>query len=83
MAKFVGMKLREWLDGHKVKRTKFAVLLDVHAITVTKWCTGEWVPSTPMIERIEQATEGAVTANDHVAAWQERQAARAAKAAAA
>jgi DNA-binding transcriptional regulator YdaS (Cro superfamily) len=66
------MRLREWLEEHGLQRVQFASLLGVHPITVTRWVTGSWVPSSEWIERITAATNGDVTANDMLAEWQDR-----------
>lgn len=66
------MRLREWLEDKGLMRVEFAALVGVHPITMTRWVTGQWVPSSEYIERISELTDGAVTANDLMAEWQDR-----------
>ncbi len=66
------MKLSDWLDEKKEPRATFARRVGVHPITVTKWCSGIWIPRADALDRIHAATDGAVTANDFLAAVLER-----------
>ncbi|MFK5600220.1 XRE family transcriptional regulator [Methylobacterium sp. HMF5984] len=64
------MQLDPYLREKKLTDESFAALLgpDVSTWAVRKWRYGQRVPRLAMQQRISAATEGAVTANDFVAA---------------
>ncbi len=66
------MRLKEWLEDEGLLRVEFAAQVGVHPITMTRWVTGAWVPSSEYIERIAELTGGKVTANDLMEQWAER-----------
>lgn len=66
------MKLKDWLLDHAESQAAFAARVDVHPITVTRWCSGQWVPRLEMVDRIAEATGGAVQWADLVQAHRDR-----------
>lgn len=58
------MRLQDWLDATNSTHAGFAETVRVTRETVTRWATGVIVPDMPQIVAIEDATKGAVTAND-------------------
>lgn len=64
------MQLDAYLRENKLTDESFAALLgaDVSTWGVRKWRYGQRVPRLAMQQRISAATNGAVTANDFVAA---------------
>lgn len=77
MVNSVTMKLRPYLDEKKISPADFAREIRVETASVHRYLTGERIPRMEILERIIQATEGAVQANDFFAAAQARQAAMA------
>lgn len=54
------MTLREWRKKHKVSQETIAQQVGVHQSTVSKWETGEEVPSLLTAEAIRVLTVGKV-----------------------
>ena len=62
------MTLSEYLSAKKLTRAQFAEMLGVHAVTVSKWCSGAMRPEWSRLRAIADATDGAVTAEDFLPA---------------
>ena len=62
------MKLAAWLEQTQTRPAHLAKTLGVAQSTVSRWITGEKVPSMEMARRVAEATDGAVMAND----WMEQ-----------
>lgn len=60
------MILSDWLKQQKITRRDFAQRIGVTPIMVTYYCAGKTWPDRPVMQKIEAATDGAVTANDFV-----------------
>ena len=61
------MTLKEWLKKHGRKQTWMAEQLGISVVHMSRVATGAVLPSRDLIYRIEDATEGAVTASS----WRE------------
>ena len=61
------MKLKDYLRANGIKSEDFAKSLDVSHGGVLKWVTGERFPRPYALAKIENATDGQVTANDFTA----------------
>ena len=59
------MKLRTYLDQHRISASEFARLINVRRMTVHRYL-GDRVPRPEILKRITEATNGAVTANDFI-----------------
>lgn len=65
------MKLAEWLDlpnadGTRKRRDEFAARIEVTPQMISAYCDGKIWPSKKRMEKIVEATSGAVTPNDFV-----------------
>jgi hypothetical protein len=58
------MRLQEYLVETGTTRAEFARQIDVKHITVTRYIREGRVPEPPVMEKIIEATDGKVTAND-------------------
>lgn len=58
------MKLEAYLEANDIKRTAFAVTIGVSPAYITMLCANECWPSKVVVERIQDATGGLVSAND-------------------
>ncbi len=58
------MKLDAYLATHNITHDAFAAAIGTSRAAVTRYVTGDRVPSRSVMPRIVQATSGAVTAND-------------------
>lgn len=58
------MFLADYLSAEKETRASFAARVDVHPVTVSKWCTGTMRPSWVQMDAILRETGGKVTAAD-------------------
>lgn len=58
------MILRAYLTAQKKRVDDFAAEIDVSRGAVLKWISGERYPRYDYLQRIYEATQGAVTAND-------------------
>lgn len=61
------MKLDQYLRMSGVTATEFARSLGVHSSQVSRWASGERVPSLEQARAIRDASFGAVTFDDHLA----------------
>jgi transcriptional regulator with XRE-family HTH domain len=64
MGKFMDMKLEAWIESTGRTSASFARDLGVEASTIHRIVRRERKPSHALMEKIAQATEGAVTPND-------------------
>ena len=60
------MKLADYLSQNDIKRFKFAELIGVSQSYVTQLCQGHVWPGREIVQRIMDATDGMVRANDFV-----------------
>ena len=60
------MKLDDWLWKHRMRRAKFAELIDVSPPYITKLCAGTLWPRRDIAQRILAATKGKVTPMDYI-----------------
>jgi transcriptional regulator with XRE-family HTH domain len=60
----VHMRLQDYLADTGVTRAEFARRIGVKHITVTRYVSEGRVPEPSVMEKIIEATEGKVTAND-------------------
>ena len=68
------MYLSKWCDLQKIGQKELKQKLQpVSPSSVNKWLRSRRFPSVEMLIKIEQLTDGAVTANDFVKQWQEQQ----------
>jgi plasmid maintenance system antidote protein VapI len=58
------MILAKYLAERRIRRSHFALLVNVSASTITSLCKGEQWPSRDLAQRIAEQTGGLVTAND-------------------
>lgn len=58
------MTLSEYLTQNSLSIAAFAARLGVNKSAVSRWATGARLPRRDMMNRINDATEGEVTAND-------------------
>jgi hypothetical protein len=64
LGKNAPMTLADWLKQEKIKPSAFAEMLGVAPSTITRFVRGEKTPSTLMLMRIYEKTEGAVRLED-------------------
>ena len=62
------MKLHTYLKRENLKLGDFALRIGVSHAAVSRYLTGHRRPNWEVLDRIEQATAGEVTANDFVRA---------------
>jgi hypothetical protein len=62
------MKLREFLHRNGLSHQRFAKQIGASAAAVGMWVRGERMPRRPALNKIAEATSGAVTANDFASA---------------
>jgi transcriptional regulator with XRE-family HTH domain len=62
------MTLKEYLDLSKSRQSDFVALTGFAPGTVSRWLSGDRVPSRSAIVRIQDVTKGAVTFAD----WMQR-----------
>lgn len=60
------MMLRDYLDLHRLTASSFAEMVGVKHSSVSRWAAGETRPDWGRIARIQEVTNGAVTAADFV-----------------
>ena len=58
------MKLADWLSENSIRPTEFAARLGVPVSTVTRWARDERMPRLDAVARIQELTNGEVTAVD-------------------
>jgi len=58
------MRLGEFLRLADLPQAKFATLIGVRQATISRYISGEQIPSTPIVLKIRALTEGAVTLDD-------------------
>lgn len=58
------MTLADYLRAHGIKQSDFALRIRSHQANVHQWVTGKRRPTLAIIERISEATDGAVRADD-------------------
>jgi transcriptional regulator with XRE-family HTH domain len=58
------MRLREYLRLADVSQTRFAALIGVQQATISRYISGEQIPSTPIVVKIRDLSGGAVTLDD-------------------
>lgn len=57
------MTLRSWLHQERMRQSAFAKIIDVHPNTISRYVHGDRFPERQIIDRIYEATDGAVCAN--------------------
>ena len=62
------MKLRDYLKHEEMTAAEFARRVGASEHGVTKWLYGQRMPRRDMLAKIEEKTDGKVTANDFVGA---------------
>lgn len=62
-------KLREWRDAQGMSQAQFAARIGTSIPSVSRIEAGEQWPSPELMRRIEEETEGVVTAADVLAAY--------------
>lgn len=72
------MTLSQYLDRERGAAVSLARALGVSHSTVSRWASGQLVPSLLTCQRIEEATAGKVRASDFLAQARQRAAAGAA-----
>lgn len=65
------MKLREYLQRHKMTATEFGKRIGRSHAVVSRLCHGKSLPSLALMVRIEQETNGTVTAKDFLSQTEE------------
>ena len=60
------MTLKEYLDLSKSQQKELAAMTGFCCATISRWLSGERMPSRRAIEKIHNATKGAVTWTDWV-----------------
>lgn len=68
------MNLRPYLEENGISPAEFAREIRVEPASVHRYLSGERIPRPEILERIIQATNGAVQANDFFASVRARQA---------
>jgi len=58
------MDLSSYLKMTKQTRADFAALVGAHPVTVSRWSTSAAIPKRKQMARIEEVTDGQVTAGD-------------------
>jgi DNA-binding transcriptional regulator YdaS (Cro superfamily) len=58
------LRLREFLRTTATPQGRFAARIGVQQATVSRYVSGEQIPSTPIVIRIRDLTEGAVGLDD-------------------
>jgi transcriptional regulator with XRE-family HTH domain len=58
------MKLQDYRQQNGISPTQLAELLAVSPMAVSRYERGQRIPEPPVMQRIAEATGGAVTAND-------------------
>jgi len=61
------MKLTDYLAGHNISDADFAASIGVSRQSVHRYKTGDRAPEWPVLAKIRDATDGAVTADDFLA----------------
>jgi predicted transcriptional regulator len=60
------MRLGEYLRSVNVSQRRFAALLGVQQATISRYISGEQIPSTPIVLKIRDLSLGAVALDDWV-----------------
>ena len=58
------MKLKEWLEKEGIKAQEFARRIGYSQSGISRIMHGEYVPSKPVVKRIEKETKGKVRPSD-------------------
>ena len=58
------MRLGEYLRSVNVSQRRFAALLGVQQATISRYVSGEQIPSTPIVLKIRDLSKGAVALDD-------------------
>ena len=58
------MRLREYLQSADISQTRFAAQIGVRQATISRYISGEQIPSTPIVVRIRDLSQGAVALDD-------------------
>jgi transcriptional regulator with XRE-family HTH domain len=61
------MTLRDYLSANKLTLDAFGALVGVSGVSVHRWVVGKARPSWPLLDRIAEVTNHAVTAADFMA----------------
>jgi transcriptional regulator with XRE-family HTH domain len=60
------MRLGEYLQLAEISQTRFAAQIGVRQATISRYISGEQVPSTPIVVKIRDLSGGAVALDDWV-----------------
>lgn len=60
------MKLNDYLNAHGIKRVWLAEKIGYHRVYLASVMNGTYKPSESLIKKVEEFTNGAVTAKDWV-----------------
>jgi transcriptional regulator with XRE-family HTH domain len=60
------MRLGEYLRSAEISQTRFAAQIGVRQATISRYVSGEQVPSTPIVLKIRALSKGAVALDDWV-----------------
>ena len=66
------MRLDKWITLVRTSNRQLAKKLNVSSTTVSRWIKSKRFPKVSELILIERITEGAVTANDFVNQWQNK-----------
>ena len=66
------MQLIEFRKGRKLSRAALGKMVGVDGITIYRWETGRSMPKPAQVRKVQEVTEGAVTADDHQQAVDDR-----------
>ena len=58
------MKLKTWRENQNLKQVELAAKLGCTAATISRIEAGKFRPDWPLLARIAELSDGAVTAND-------------------
>ena len=58
------MKLKKWLEKNEITPYQFAHAMDCTPASVYFWIKGSFFPSKHLMKKIEEVTNGKVTAKD-------------------
>ena len=60
------MRLGEYLQLADISQTRFAAQIGVRQATISRYISGEQIPSTPIVVKIRDLSHGAVALDDWV-----------------
>jgi hypothetical protein len=66
------MNLNNWLELSKVSKRQLSTMMHLTPTTVVRWVKLDRFPKVQELIKLERITKGAVTANDFVEQWKEK-----------